>query len=244
MVTRALWVFILVSLVLASQRHWGKILAVITSATRQAAKWFIIIPKMPIKHLLEFHTTHSTNLQLPIPHHTHHCKYSPCSDPPFSFIPCTDSPLTDSTQSSIDTHTLSYPFPSPSSTLFIPLCPRSPTHIYTRFLYPFDLIHAGSSTHTHQTCPLTHFRPSPIIAFSHSTPQSYPYRCIPSYFQAGATYTSIFQCSITPFFLPFWPFHAFSFLNVLIIKLISSSLTPNVPISSLNLSLYSHQRCH
>ena len=83
-----------------------------------------------------FHTTHSTNFQLPIPHHTHHCKYSQCSDPIFSFIPCTDPPLIESTQSSIDTHTPSYPFPSPSSTLFIPLCPRSPTHIYTRFLYP------------------------------------------------------------------------------------------------------------
>ena len=128
-------------------------------------------------HQASFRISYHSNFQLSIPHHTHHCKYSPCSDPHFSFIPCTGPPLTDSTQSSIDTHTPSYPFPSPSSTLFIPLCPHSPTHIYTRFLYPFDLIHAGSSTHTHQTCPLTHFRPSPIIAFSHSTPQSYPYSC-------------------------------------------------------------------
>ena len=70
---------------------------------------FSIIPKMPIKHLLEFHTTHSTNFQLPIPHHTHHCKYSPCFDPPFSFSPCTNPPLTDSTQSSIGTHTVVIP---------------------------------------------------------------------------------------------------------------------------------------
>ena len=97
-----------------------------------------------------FHTTHSTNFQLPIPHHTHYCEYSQCSDPIFPFIPCTDPPLIDSTQSSIETHAPSYPFGSPSSILFIPLSLSFtlPT-LRTRILIAMSSYHHTSLTMPH-----------------------------------------------------------------------------------------------
>ena len=108
-----------------------------------------------------FHTTHSTNFQLPIPHHTHHCEYSQCSDPIFSFIPCTDPPL-------IWLYTIIYRYPCS----FIPIAGLF--HIHFIPLIPTPLPTSLNLNYPSCSLPISHFHLNSCFCPMHAISLQYP----------------------------------------------------------------------